>query len=66
MTYVIDLLNNKKEEYETLLSLVNSQFEKGNVFRSEFEVDSAKKSKSHYEQILADINEKLQLITMKG
>jgi hypothetical protein len=66
MSYVVDLLNSKKEEYETLLNLVNNQFEKGNVFISEIEVDSAKKSKLHYEQVLADINEKIQLIKIKG
>lgn len=60
--YVISLLENKKEEYETLLELVNKQLADGNVFRSQFEIDSAQKSKSHYKEVLTDINEKLNLI----
>lgn len=60
--FVVNLLLSKKEEYETLLELVNKQLEAGDVLRSQFEIDSAKKSKTYYEEVLMDINEKLNLI----
>jgi hypothetical protein len=62
MSYVVDLLRNKKEEYQSLLQLVNRQLESYNILRSKFERDSALTSKTRYEEILRDIDEKLSLI----
>jgi hypothetical protein len=62
MSYVVNLLINKKEEYQTLLNILSRQLEDGNVFRSQFEVDGACEAKSRYEVIIRDIEEKLTLI----
>ena len=62
MSYVVDLLNKKKEEYQALLDLVTRQLDDGTVLRSQFEVHHALKAKSLYEEVLDDIDEKLDLI----
>lgn len=62
MSFVVKLLNEKKEEYEFLLNRINDQLERGNVYRSQWEIDCALQSKAYHESILSDINEKLGLI----
>lgn len=62
MSYVVDLLKLKRVEYNNLLDHVNNQFEQGDVFRSRAEFDSAKGAKKYYEDVIKDIDEKLEAI----
>ncbi|MNT26309.1 hypothetical protein D3C72_1618720 [compost metagenome] len=57
MSFITKLLYNQRDEYQTLLDLVNEQLEDGTVFKTPLEVESAQNSKANYEDILRGIND---------
>lgn len=59
MSYTIKLLNEKKEEYESLLENINKKFEK-KAFRTLGEIENAKESANHFRRVLHDINHSLK------
>jgi hypothetical protein len=61
VSYALDLLKSRKEEYVTILDITNKQLEKGReILRSNYEIEAAKKAKTHHERLLSEIDDAIE------
>lgn len=61
MSYVIELLQSKKEEYSIHAETIKKYF-RDDQFKTEYEIDLAKRNFLEYSSILEDIDKALSIL----